>query len=362
MRPVIVCLASCFAAWCRSCGDSDPPATKHATADQARLCHHAGEQGLRRDVRPGVPGAVPAHDLTAQGQLLTQYYGIGHASLDNYIAMVSGQAPNLVTQADCPLYFNVLPGAIARNGQAIGQGCVYPSTVAHGRQPARVSRQDLEGLHGGHGHDLPAPDAEVARRHSAGARRRPVRGTAQPVRLLPLGHRFADLRPERRAARPARRRPAVRGRARRTTPLSPRTSATTATTRRASTASPAASSAPTPSCRPGCRRSWARPRGARARCSSSRSTKPRTATRPPAAARSPATTRRTPAGRRIGPGGGRTGTVLISQYIQPGTTNATPYNHYSLLKSTEDVFGLPYLGFAGQSGLQAFGADVYNAP
>src|SRR5262249_53035840 len=30
--------------------------------------------------------------LTSQGVLLTQYFGTGHASLDNYIAMISGQA------------------------------------------------------------------------------------------------------------------------------------------------------------------------------------------------------------------------------------------------------------------------------
>jgi hypothetical protein len=69
-----------------------------------------------------------------------------------------------------------------------------------------------------------------------------------------------------------------------------------------------------------------------------------------------------PGGLTPGPGGGRTGAVLVSQFIQPGTTNATPYNHYSLLKSTEDIFGLAHLGCAGQAGLAGFGADVYNAP
>src|SRR4051812_5480483 len=86
-------------------------------------------KGFDETFGPTSPAPYLAHDLTAKGQLLTQYYGIGHASLDNYIAMVSGQAPNIVTQADCPYYFNVLPGVIAPNGQAIGQGCVYPTTV-----------------------------------------------------------------------------------------------------------------------------------------------------------------------------------------------------------------------------------------
>src|SRR5690348_7812047 len=52
----------------------------------------------------GSPAPYLAHTLTAQGAFLPNYYGIGHASLDNYIALVSGQAPNEKTQLDCPLY------------------------------------------------------------------------------------------------------------------------------------------------------------------------------------------------------------------------------------------------------------------
>jgi phosphatidylinositol-3-phosphatase len=50
-----------------------------------------------------------------------------------------------------------------------------------------------------------------------------------------------------------------------------------------------------------------------------------------------------PGGTTIGPGGGRTGALLISQYVQPGSVNDTPYNHYSLRRSIEDVFGLGHL-------------------
>ena len=38
-----------------------------------------------------------------------------------------------------------------------------------------------------------------------------------------------------------------------------------------------------------------------------------------------------------GEGGGRIGTVLISHFVKPGTVSDTPYNHYSLLRSVEDV-------------------------
>ncbi len=64
----------------------------------------------------------------------------------------------------------------------------------------------------------------------------------------------------------------------------------------------------------------------------------------------------------IGPGGGRIGAVLISPYIRPGTVSTQPYNHYALLRSIEDIFGLRHLGYAGQPGLNGFGADVYTRP
>jgi len=62
-----------------------------------------------------------------------------------------------------------------------------------------------------------------------------------------------------------------------------------------------------------------------------------------------------------GPGGGRIGAVLVSPLIKPGTVSKTPYNHYALLKSIEDVFGLAHLGYAGQKGLKSFGRDIFNA-
>ncbi|HEX9129848.1 MAG TPA: alkaline phosphatase family protein, partial [Gemmatimonadaceae bacterium] len=62
-----------------------------------------------------------------------------------------------------------------------------------------------------------------------------------------------------------------------------------------------------------------------------------------------------------GPGGGRTGAVLLSRFIKPGTVSNVPYNHYALLRSIEDVFGLHHLGYAGQPGLASFGRDVFTA-
>jgi hypothetical protein len=59
-------------------------------------------------------------------------------------------------------------------------------------------------------------------------------------------------------------------------------------------------------------------------------------------------------------GGGRTGTVLVSPFIKPGVVTSTPYNHYSTLRTIEDVFGLSHLGYADYPGTAIFGPDVFG--
>jgi hypothetical protein len=65
-------------------------------------------------------------------------------------------------------------------------------------------------------------------------------------------------------------------------------------------------------------------------------------------------------GLTLGPGGGRTGAVLLSPFIDPGTVDNYGYNHFSLLRSVEDLFGLGHLGFAGMAGLRSLGADAFT--
>jgi hypothetical protein len=85
--------------------------------------------------------------LPAQGVLLKNYFGTGHFSLDNYISMVSGQATQPDTQADCPYYddfagtldmsgslrtnpnYGQLASSAGPNAAAGSNGCVYPSSV-----------------------------------------------------------------------------------------------------------------------------------------------------------------------------------------------------------------------------------------
>ena len=67
--------------------------------------------------------------LTSQGVLLNQYFGTGHVSLDNYIAMLSGQAATPDTRNDCQVYADFALTGTTPDGQAVGSGCVYPASV-----------------------------------------------------------------------------------------------------------------------------------------------------------------------------------------------------------------------------------------
>jgi len=70
-----------------------------------------------------------ADTMREEGAFLPNYYGIGHQSLDNYLGLISGQPPNLSTQADCFLYSEMVALGTEPNGVAVGQGCVFPSSV-----------------------------------------------------------------------------------------------------------------------------------------------------------------------------------------------------------------------------------------
>lgn len=76
--------------------------------------------------------------LVPMGALLTQYYGTGHVSLDNYIAMISGQAATVDTADDClpgltgavGNFNDVVQTGWAANGQVVASGgCIYSTQV-----------------------------------------------------------------------------------------------------------------------------------------------------------------------------------------------------------------------------------------
>jgi hypothetical protein len=55
------------------------------------------------------------------------------------------------------------------------------------------------------------------------------------------------------------------------------------------------------------------------------------------------------------------GLLLISRYVQKGSIDAVDYyNHYSLLATIEDMFGLKTLGYAADKSLPVLDAGVFN--
>jgi len=96
---------------------------------------------------PGSPARY-LNSLRSSGQLLTQYYAAGHASNDNYISMTSGQAPNPDTMADC---VNWLSCVQADSSPAVGGGT---SIVDQLESAGRTWKGYME--------DMPAPCTHAA--------------------------------------------------------------------------------------------------------------------------------------------------------------------------------------------------------
>ena len=120
-------------------------------------------------------------DLPQQGVLLKNYFGTGHFSLDNYISLVSGQATQPDTQADCPYYdkfsgsvdtsgslftnpdYGQMASAQGPNAAAGSNGCVYPASV-----PTLFNQLDAAHVSWkGYAQDLGNPD-ESGPAHDAG--------------------------------------------------------------------------------------------------------------------------------------------------------------------------------------------------
>ncbi len=60
-------------------------------------------------------------------------------------------------------------------------------------------------------------------------------------------------------------------------------------------------------------------------------------------------------------GGGQVGALLLSPFVKPGTNNQEPLNDFTLLRTIEDLFGLPHLGYAGAKGVSSLEASVFSA-
>jgi hypothetical protein len=315
---------------------------------------------------PGSAAPYLATTLRSQGAFVPGYYGIGHNSLGNYLAMVSGQAPTLVTQADCPVFADVLPGLPAADGQVLGQGCVYPAAVKTVADQLEAKGLSWKGYMEDMGDD-PARDGGTTCAH-------PAMGSPDTTQQASPADQYATRHNPFVYFHSIIDRPAC---AARDVPLTRLGGdlAQAATTPNLSFITPDL-------CHDGHDATCADggPGGLPAADAFLRTWVPRITASPAfrrdgllviafdeAAADStaccgeqPGPNTPAPGGQSGGPGGGRTGAVLLSRFIRPGTTTAYEYNHYSLLRTIEDTFGLAHLGYAAAPGLRPFGSDVFT--
>ena len=149
-------------------GHGEPSGANHENKPRHVFIIVLENEGFDTTFGSNSPAKYLTDDLTPRGSLLTQYYGIGHFSLDNYIAMISGQGPNAYTQNDCFTYYDFQPLASApdKDGQALGAGCVYPSsvqTIANQLEAGHLTWKGyMEDMHGTCEHPaLGQPDSHI---------------------------------------------------------------------------------------------------------------------------------------------------------------------------------------------------------
>ena len=316
----------------------------------------------------GVKSPAPylAHILPKQGALLTQYYATGHSSLDNYISLISGQAPNHDTQEDCGHYIEFKPatGKLDANGQLAGIGCVFPALVKTVGDQLHAAGLSWKGYMEDMGRTSSREAAQCG--HA-------VLGTHDETNHESLKDRYADKHDPFVYFHSVIDDPAYCGA--HVVPLDELTAdlKTVASTPNYSFITPDlchdGHDAPCLDGEPG---------GLVSADTFLRTWVPRIMASP--AFRKDGVLlitfdegtdgnaccgeKRLPGGPKpgeFGPGGGRIGAVMLSSFIKPGTVSHRAYNHYSTLRSVEQWFGLPYLGYAAPTDVPVFGPDIFTA-
>jgi phosphatidylinositol-3-phosphatase len=315
----------------------------------------------------------PAHflndTLVKNGVFVTQYFGTSHASLGNYTSFISGQGTDSALNADCDFRTNFVQKGTAPMGLAIGQGCVFPTSVQTVVNQLAAKHLTWKGYMEDMGND---PDREGDRCGRVPIGAKDITNDAEPGdmyaarhdpfvwfhsitnfpacnNVVPLSELEADLSSE--ATTPnfafitpnvchdGHDQPCVDGEPGGLVsadawlhdwiPLILNSEAfkedgvLLITTDESEGVQPSGAD------------------NALACCDEQ-----------------PGPNIKLPGGN--GPGGGRVAAVMLSRFIKPGTVSNVPYNHFSALKSIEQIFGVPFLGMAGQPGLSSFGADIFS--
>jgi hypothetical protein len=332
-------------------------------------------------------GALYLNALARNGALLKNYYGIGHDSLDNYIAMVSGQAPNPATQADCESFVDFKSsGPLDADGQAVGTGCVYPPSVrtivdqmasAHLTWKAYMedmgnvaSRESATCGHPTVGDKDNTQEAVVgdqyATRHNpfmyfhSVIDDRPNCG-AHVVNLAALD---GDLANEQSTANYVFITPNLCHDGHDEPCVDNEPGGLISADKFLMQIVPKILNSPAyrhngllivtfDEADVYIRKDKLESGDVSACCDEPPGPNTHSGMVYDSVDKGPGI---------VGPGGGRIGAVLLSRYIKEGTVSEVPYNHYSLLRSVEDFFGLEHLGYAGRNGLNSFADDVFTQP
>ncbi|MGO4586154.1 alkaline phosphatase family protein [Arthrobacter sp. 2RAF6] len=309
---------------------------------------------------PGSAAPYLSTTLRNQGVLLNQYFGTAHNSQPNYVAQISGQGPNPQMQADCQTYSPFAKTGTADPGQAVGDGCVFPADV-----PTVAGQLTAAGkTWKGYMEDMGTPC------------RHPALGAPDDTQKARVGDQYA-----------ARHNPFVYFAGITGSPDCAKNNVDLGAlkTDLASVSTTPSLSMITPNlCHDGHDSPCVdgQPGGLTSADAWLKQYVPLVTSSPAFRqdgvlvitfdeSDSPQSDASACCGEGPGPssplpgivgqGGGRVGALVISPFTKGGTSSTTPYNHYSLLASIEDTFGLPFLGYAGTPGLNRFGLDVYNA-
>lgn len=337
---------------------SKPPAIKHVFVINL--------ENKSYDETWGTTSQAPylSQTLKAQGAFLSDYYAIGHVSLDNYIAEISGQGPTKQTQADCiGSYSEFVSTGTGALQQALGDGCVYPKTVKTIADQLTAKKFTWKGYM----EDMATPckhptmgakdDSVVATaaggyatRHNPFVYFHSITDTpACAANDVPLTALTTDLASVKTTPNYSMITPNLCNDGHDATCPDGSTGGLTSANAWLQTWAPKILASPAFK-KDGLLMvtfDEAEATGATADANAccTKATPPNVANAsllPP------------------GPGGGKIGAVLISRFIKPGTTSSTPYNHYAMLCSIENIFDLPRLGYASEPGLACFGSDVYT--
>ena len=138
--------------------------------------------------------------LVPMGGLLTQYYGTGHVSLDNYISFLSGQAPTQDTVNDCfpslsggsiGNYTDVVEVGPAANDQIVAKGgCIYPKHVKTLADQMSEAGLTWKGYMGDMGND-PSRESAMCGHPQIGAGTDNTNTAEAPSTAVPLGDAYA---------------------------------------------------------------------------------------------------------------------------------------------------------------------------